>query len=447
MELETRGSEAGRVIRAVKVLDRRRAHSKSTPNQLKHLKTRIFALTLTQTLSTPIQSVQKWAFSNLQSGLLTPFPPLLKPIFNVINRKRVADSIAVKHTAISLARVSYTAKNRLVDAGFCAIRLKSCLNRAFSILETRVKAAIAAYNMHTLRQGMVHWQIALLGKTRHKIAIERADFYRFSAFLLLFARVQMRQLQGCWEKLRKAVHKDSAEAGKRLFGRVKRLFERRISRYFSTLQQGKSSNKDNKATFLRFTQICQYKQLDQLIYAFSSLRSPAEPVDSSAKRSVTSLFRGVLGRLVYERLRLALRNVRIWGIRQVRKAAKLQLMYVRERKRAKKKVLKQWKRGIMQKRGILRLLIGIKAVKISNLSSGWSKIKAISREKSRIKRAFDQIESISGSKQYKSLINLQIQPQLKRKSDWERTCRRRVVEMIGILARNWQKERIRKKWE
>lgn len=436
-----RGSEAGRVLRAVKALERR---SHCAPNRsLKHLKTRIFALTLTQTLSNPLEAVHKWAFGRLQSGLFSPeisllssFPPLLKPIFNVVNRKRVADSIAVKHAAVSLGRVAHTASSRLVEAGFCAIRWKSCLSAALSRLESRAKAS----RLLTLKQGMLRWQLALLCRNNTKPALKAAALPLFPAFPRLFA-VQKRQLQACWERLRKASPKDFSEAGKRLIGRVQRLFERRILRTFWTLQQAKSANKDSKATFLRLAQICDYKRLSQLIYAFSSV-SAVQP--ERARGCVAALLRGVLSRLVWDRLRLALGKVRVCGIRWVRKVAKLRSLELSWRKRTKKAALRRWESGVRLPKGLARLLKSIKDTEISMLSRSWSKIKANFKSKSSIKQAFDRIEL---SKPYTSLINLQIKSKPQRKSDWERTCRRRVVKMMGVWAGNWQKQRVRKSWE
>ena len=418
MEIRTAESEAGRVIRAVKILNKRVSQPKTAHStQLKHLKTRVFALTLTQTLSGPIETLRKYAFYTLQSELsglqTTPialYPPLLKPIFNVINQKRVADTIAVNHSAISLARVSKTAQYRLIEAGFAAIRWKAYANIAISKLEKRVKAAVSAYE----EQGMVRWQAALLVRVTSTV-LEKATNYQLSAFVRLLAAVQRRRVRVGW----KGLSESTAGEGHRTV---------------STAQQTTGLRKADPHSLMSVARILHYKRLERLLYAFSSLQFAPAPIEYT--RTAAARLQGCLRRIKQERLRIAFRNVKMNAVRRIfgaKKLANIGLYW------DKKEGMRRLKSIFMLKKGMLHLI----SVRNSHLRIGFSTIKATFKKRSRIKQAFDQLQTLSSAQ---SLLQRRIRSQMKGRREWERACKRRVARMLGRWRSNWQRERVRMRW-
>jgi hypothetical protein len=402
-------------------LNKRQSQSKTAQStQLKHLKTRIFALTLTQTLSGPIEILRKYAFYRLQSRLsslkttrIALFPPLLKPIFNVINQKRVTNTTAVHHAAISLARVSKTAKYRLIEAGFAAIRWKVYANIAISKLETSVKAALSAYHQQRVREGMVRWQGALLAHRVASTVHEKATAYQLSASVRLLAAVERRRVRVGWKGLSESTAGRQGE-----------------SRAVCTTQQTTSLGKADQSSLMSVTRILHYKRLERLLYAFSSLQSLTAPIEYT--RTAAARLQVCFRRIKQERLRIAFRNVKIHAARQIfcaKKLANIGLYW------DKKVGMRRLKGIFMLKKGILHLI----SVKNSHLRVGFSNIKAAFKQRSRIKQAFDQLQASSSS------LQRRIRPQMKR-TEWERACKRRVAGMLGRWRSNWQRERVRVRW-
>lgn len=344
--------------------------------------------------------------SSLKTTRITLFPPLLRPIFNVINQKRVTDTTAVKHAAISLARVSKTAKYRLIEAGFSAIRWKVYANIAISKLETSVKAAISAYHQQRLREGMVRWQGALLV---HRVASTTA--YQLSALVL--AAVERRRVRVGWKGL------SESTAGKQGGHRA-----------VCTTQQTTSLGKADQSSLMSVTRILHYKRLERLLYAFSSLQSLTAPIEYT--RTAAARLQVCFRRIKQERLRTAFINVKINAARRIygaKKLANIGLYW------DKKEGMRRLKGIFMLKKGILHLI----SVNNSHLRVGFSNIKATFKQRSRIKQAFDQLQALSSS------LQRRIRPQMKR-TEWERACRRRVAGMLGRWRSNWQRERVRVRW-
>ena len=292
-------------------------HKRRKTANLKHIKTRIFALTLVKQLERVLREVRRQAFDELETGryrrdvpVLSRQLPLLTSLFNVLSRKRVSRHTPNSHTYFTLLRVFKSIKTRLLLTAFYAIRWKSTLAVNLNSLENAAKNAVLKGNYEKMKEKMVKWQLFMLtknSKSRKFVGSEEKKG-NFGVILMnLVKNLKMKRIKEVW-KVIKSAKKDTKKAlCLAIF--AKNVYKKRLKDGFSTIfSHKKRLFSEISSKISRFCSILHIKRQNLLLFSFSSLQIPLQIIQNSSKNSQLGLF--FINRVFNNRLRSGFFNVK-----------------------------------------------------------------------------------------------------------------------------------------